>query len=346
RRLAWALAAETAGLMGNSPAQISALERAIPAPDSTILVPVIQVDADTLWQAYLTLGKNLGNHLRLVVGDDQAWFVAASNRYDKQPIHARALFAVVAFNALQPEQRDVAHWQFANLLNKTVNGDSLLNALYLDSQRFPSPDTIPPPVRYLLVDYVLAQGNIVLASELMAGLTQPPEGANPTGWHLRRARVLLLGGNIKSGVAALDTVMALETPPKTDRLLQVLFDLQTMNLHELALGYFNRLLKQADLPAEKRREILFWAADSYKALEKYRTAAQYYLGSATLLDPVAMDPWAQTARYQAANALVNAGYSADAKRLYLGLLGATQDPARRAVLRREIQQLEINTASQ
>lgn len=343
QRLAWAVAAETAGLLGNYPAQISSLERAIPAPDSAVLVPVVKVSADTLWQAYLTLGKNLGNQLRLVVGDDQAWFLAASNRYDKQPIHARALFAVVAFNALQPEQRDVAHWQFASLLKKSVNGDALLNALYLDSRRFSSPDDIPPPVRYLLVDYVLSQSNIVLASTLMAGLNEPPKGADPATWHLRRARVLLLGGNIESGIKALDTVMALETPPATDHLLQVLFDLQTMGLNKAALHYFLQLLATPELLPEKRREIIFWAADSYKALGDYRTAAEFYLASATLLDPVAMDPWAQTARYQAANALVKAGYTADAKRLYSSLLGATQDPARRAVLRREIQQLDIKS---
>jgi hypothetical protein len=55
--------------------------------------------------------------------------------------------------------------------------------------------------------------------------------------------------------------------------------------------------------------------------------------------PISQDPWGQTARYQAAKALAQAGLIEDANTLYNGLLKSTDDPARRAVLQREIQQL-------
>ena len=55
-----------------------------------------------------------------------------------------------------------------------------------------------------------------------------------------------------------------------------------------------------------------------------------------------MDPWAQTARYQAAEALAHAGLTDDARRLYAGLLEMARDPERRAVLRRAMQRLWLD----
>lgn len=344
QRLAWAVAAEAALMLGNLPARISALERALVLPAGTpASEQVLEITPDALWETYLKLGQDLGNESRLVVGDDQAWFLAASNRYDAQPIHARALFAVVAFNALQQEQRSVAHWQFGSLLNTEAQGGELLYQLYLQSERFDEPDAVPEPVRYLLVDHVLTVPDIPLASRLMTGLDAPPPDTDPVAWQLRRARVLLLGGQYRGGVAALELLVAGEKQPPVDKLLQVLFDLQTLGLHAEALRFFNFLLN-GELPAQQRREILFWAADSSKALARYEQAARLYLRSAALNDPFAMDPWAQTARYQAAQSLARAGLVTDARHLYTGLLNATRDPARQAVLRHEMQQLMLQGA--
>jgi hypothetical protein len=52
-----------------------------------------------------------------------------------------------------------------------------------------------------------------------------------------------------------------------------------------------------------------------------------------------MDPWAQTARYRAAQELAEDGRHADARRQYTMLINATDDPARQAMLRHELQQL-------
>ncbi len=90
--------------------------------------------------------------------------------------------------------------------------------------------------------------------------------------------------------------------------------------------------------------MLFWVADSYKALGRPLEAAQLYLRSAILQDPFAMDPWAQTARYYAAEQLAAAGLPADARNIYRGLLNATKDPGRQAVLRNNIQQLMLAPA--
>jgi TolA-binding protein len=91
-----------------------------------------------------------------------------------------------------------------------------------------------------------------------------------------------------------------------------------------------------------QRELYYWMAESRKASEAYAEAARLYLKSAMLLDPKAGDPWGQTARYQAADALAHAGMVRDARVLFQQLLKTTTDPGRRAVLNRQLQKLWLN----
>ena len=62
--------------------------------------------------------------------------------------------------------------------------------------------------------------------------------------------------------------------------------------------------------------------------------------------PQSMDPWAQTARYSAAESLQLAGLVDDARRVYQELLNVTEDAARRSVLSHKIQQLWLNQSAQ
>jgi hypothetical protein len=82
-------------------------------------------------------------------------------------------------------------------------------------------------------------------------------------------------------------------------------------------------------------------ADSHKARAEHAEAARLYLQSATLSDNNSMDPWAQTARYQAAKSLAEAGMAKDATVIYRQLLRVTENPERRSVLRHELQQLRL-----
>ena len=67
-----------------------------------------------------------------------------------------------------------------------------------------------------------------------------------------------------------------------------------------------------------------------------------YLQSAMLTSPTAMDPWAQTARFNAAESLQLSGLTDDARRIYQELLAISDDAARRSVLSHKIQQLWLN----
>jgi tetratricopeptide (TPR) repeat protein len=123
-----------------------------------------------------------------------------------------------------------------------------------------------------------------------------------------------------------------------DQVLQVVFDLQTADAHEDALQLFEMLLKYTS-DTKKKRELYYWMAESRTALKQYAEAARLYLKSAMLIGEDAMDPWAQTARYQAGVALSRAGMLQDARTLFSNLLRVTKDKSRRAVLRHELQKL-------
>ncbi len=341
RLQAWFIVAQAAGSLNNPVASIQALHNGLGLqPGLLDQDPVFAITPEMLWHAYIDYGQDLGNQLQVVVGDDQAWYLAASNRFDSSPVAACALFSVVAFNALGAQQQGVAHWQFASLIQKQKYGPVVLRHLYLDSTRFKSPGDIPADVRYILVNDVLAIPDIPLASRLMQGLDQPPPDTDPVAWQLQRARVFILGGKPDAGIQALNTLFSSGTPVEPDDVLPVLFDLQTIGRNREAIPFFDALL-QANLTSDQQRQLLFWIADSYKGIGDYPQAAELYLRSAILVDPYAMDPWAKSARYQAAQMLAKAGYIEDARNLFQGLLNATKDPSQQALLRHDMQQLML-----
>lgn len=341
---AWFVAAEAAKALGKPSDQIEALQTGLGLqPGLLDNDPVFAITPDMLWAAYLAYGEAIGNQLQLVVGDDQSWYLAASNRFDKAPVSACALFSVVAFNALAPQQRGVASWQFATLVQKQNNGGVVLRHLYLDSSRYPAVGDIPADVRYILVKDVLAMPDIPLASKLMQGLDQPPPNTDPVAWQLQRAHVFILGGQPDAGIAALKQLFASGAPLDPGDVLPVLFDLQTIGRNRDSIPFFEALL-HANLTVEQQRQLLFWIADSYKGLGDYAEAAELYLRSATLADPYAMDNWAKSARYQAAQMLAKAGDIDDARNVYQGLLNATSDPSQQALLRHDLQALMLMPA--
>ncbi len=337
----WGTLAESARREGQGEAWIVALERAIALRHHTLVTDSpVQPDADFLWAAYESYAQELANEQQLLVGNFPAWFSLAESLAAKRPVRARAVYAYLALNAGEPEASDEAHGQLVGLQEVDV-GPQVLGQLYLHSKRFEDVDAVPQAARYALVEQAIADGDIVQASRLMRGLEQAPADTDAMVWGLRRARVLILGDQQSEGVAVLRELLATQEtlPPElVDRTNQVLFDLQTLGEHQLAYELFERVLGQVEDP-KARRELLFWMADSLAAGESYVEAARLYLKSAMMPGPHAMDPWAQTARYQAAEALAKAGLRDDARFLYEGLLAATEEPDRQAVLRRAIQQL-------
>lgn len=346
RALAWQLAVEVAQKLPELP-YIETLEQALGQAPETLDWELFALPGDLLWEAWLRHGRQLGNQEQLLLGADDDWYFPATEALEKDPLRARALFAVLSAHGSTAERREMAHEYLVSLATALAGGEQLVRRLYLQSRRFADPGQLPGVIRYRLIDEALEQGDLTLASRLMQGMEQAPPGADAVEWGLRRARVAIHTGQPEQGAARLAAMLeghdAL-AEAQLDRWVQVVFDLQTVAAHEQALTLF-AALSARDIAPQRRRELLFWQADSWQALGNPARAAYLYLQSATLTDPAAMDPWAQTARYHAAQSLAVAGLLEDARRIYQTLLNSTREPGRRAVLRNEIQRLQLRSAA-
>ena len=338
----WAVVAEAAMRSGDRASATNALEHVIAAYRATPLPEgLFEFTPDTLWNAYIDFATYVGNKAQFLIGQDKQWFAAAAEAANKQPVRARSLYALLMLQGETDASRSLATQKFVDSLSKRKQGGSLLRALFLDARQYADYATIPLTARHVMVDVALADSDITLASALMATIRIPPEGTDKYFWQLRRARIFVMGGNPEAGAEALSAILAANpqlTPEQLDRLLQVVFDLQTVNAHEAAYDLFVKVMARTN-DLKLQRELYYWMAESRKASEAYAEAARLYLKSAMLPGAKAMDPWAQTARYQAADALAHAGMVRDARSLFEQLLATTQDPGRRAVLTRQLQKL-------
>ncbi len=334
---------DAAAADGDLPGLIEGLEALIARGSGGALKGLVPVSSDRLWDAYLGYARRVGNRDRLLMGDDAAWQQLATTDSGKYPVRTRSIFALLSLEARSGAVRAQAHERFAQNILSLPSGGSVLHALYRQSDRFGAAQVIPAAVRRLLADRAVAHSDLAEAAQLIKGLEPPSTAEGRALWDLRRAKILLLGGEYKRGEAALgemvDQAAGLDTAT-VDRLVQVIFDLQTLGRHEAAYRLLESLQKRISQP-RLRRELLFWMADSRKAQGRLRAAAHLYLQSAILPGISTMDPWAQTARYEAAKALAASGLSADAEALYRQLLKATDSAQRRAVLARELEQLRL-----
>ena len=298
---------------------------------------------DFLWEAYQQHGLILANQFKLLRGDDQAWYVKASNLFEKDDLAAKALLSVLVFNAQQQQHRHLAMQQMTALLDKHENGLHLINQLFMRSNKLTDVEQIPVEVRYRLVDFALSRADLNSAAVLMETLRQPPEGQDIFAWSLRRARVLILGGQYVDGqkvlLGLLEGVQDIDTK-KIDQYMQVVFDLQSVQQHQFALDAFHQL-ERLPLTAKLQREIAFWKAESYQQMKNFEQAAFLFLKSAIPLEDK-IDPWFHTASFRAAESLAQAGLADDARRQYLKLLRFTANPARKAVIEQRLQQLRLD----
>ncbi len=301
---------------------------------------LFRYDAEMLWRAYEQHALNIANSKQLLVGDDAAW-LKETQTYSNKPLRQRAMYAWLARNATAKQRRTEANEKLVSLLQKRKNGIEIIRHLYTDALKGDSSE-VPVIVGYVLIDQALNESDIKLASKLLVRLVAPPEGVDQMLWHLRRARVFVLAGEHDKGIKVLYRLLSsqeLFSKQQTDRFMQVIFDLQTVERHAEAYNVFQRLYDRSP-DTQLRREILYWMADSKKALKEYEKASQLYLRSArNPLTEDGIDLWGQSAYYQAADALAKAGFIDDARSVYKRLLSVTKDPGRRAVLDREIQQL-------
>ncbi|MDH5600335.1 MAG: hypothetical protein OEY78_03415 [Gammaproteobacteria bacterium] len=340
----WAVAAEAAKRSGDRPSTVNALEFVLAGNKKAELpAGLFNFTPDTLWDAYIDFALYLGNRAQFLIGNDQQWLNAAIKVQKKEPVKARSFFALVMVKGQSNETRLRAAKGFLNLMHKRKRGAELVLKLFLKSGYYKNISAIPEPIRYDLVNVALSRSNIELASNLMATIKIAPNGADNFQWQLRRARIFVLGGKADQGSQSLKAILKNHktfSPKQIEYFLQVVFDLQTVNEHESAYQLFKAVLPKI-MDVMQQREIYYWMADSRKALQDYSTAARLYLRSAMHGESKGLDPWGQTARYQVAEMLAKADYVEDAHTLYQQLLNGTKEPARRAVLKHELQKLML-----
>jgi tetratricopeptide (TPR) repeat protein len=309
---------------------------------------LFQLPVDLLWQAYLEYAELVGNRSELLLGADDKWLELADKTSKDTPVKSRSLYAMLMLKSADSEVANRAATGYMGTFAEIDEAERhLLQNLFNRSSTFSSARDIPPGIRYQLVDLALKSADIEEATRLMSGLNTVPAGTSRFDWQLRQSRVLILGGRYEEGNQVLHNLIGEYRevkPESTDRILQVLFDLQTVNLYAESIAHFNQLLL-LELDLKQRREILYWIADSYRGLEKFEQAALLYLQSAMLPAPDSMDPWAQAARFNAAESLQESGLIDDSRRIYEELLAITEDVARRSVLNHKIQQLWLNQAA-
>ena len=343
RAALFALRAFLAEQLVDLPTRALYLERALGVSAPAAPASALAVGGDDLWAAYLALGQATTSEEQLLVGDDRRWYRRTEALLKQAPVRARALLALVVAQGRTRAQRHEAASRLASSLVTTTAGRQVLRRLFIDTERFARIAQIPPAVRFHLTDGVLAEGDMALATQLVADLD--PDDAS-YDWQLRRARILVLGGREQLGAEVLQTLLARQPErvrADVARFQQVIFDLQTMERDDLAVPLFQALSAIA-LPPQAHRELLFWQAESQRALGQRRVAAELFLRSAGYHDPFSMDPWAQTARFYAAETLADAGLTEDARLIYDALIAVTEDQARQATLRQRIQRLPLINA--
>ncbi|EQD75025.1 Tetratricopeptide TPR_4 [mine drainage metagenome] len=321
------------------------LERilALASEPATHLAPP-RAFADELWQTLLSEGAALANRAGLVRGLGKPWITLATGLSTRHPWAALSLLAVVAHGSFSRIDRGAAASRMAHLLVHLPNGHDLLLFLFLDARAIPHPSRLPQTVREHLLTPVLASGHDRLAARLIRGWRTPPHGMAPVRWELTRLEINLYGGQIPRARRELRTDLDHCAPcPHGMRWLGAAFDLERLHLYRPALALLRTLAHEAK-KARRRRELLYWIGEDESRLGHWRRAAEDYLWSAAMQNPFAMDPWAQSARFKAARALIHAGLYADALRQYEGLFNASSSPAKKALIAEKIRHLKLHLA--
>ncbi len=341
----WLIAAQAAANSGSTVRQALNLNK-VARLNIKLNQRLFPFSGDALWQAYLKNGLYIGNKDRLLLGDDERWFKEVELALPNYQIKAKSLLTVVAFKSQNANNQKRAYNRLIELILNNEQGLNVLKTLFVNTKRFEDSTTIPHKARYILVDDALANNNIFDASKLISQLSQP-EGENQFNWEIRRARILIMGAHYQEGITILENLInssSVVQSKQFDKITHVLFDLQSVEKYHESNQLFDLFLKR-DISVKRKREILFWQADAYVELLKYKQAALLYFQSAYLINNYGSDPWGKTARYNAAEALANAGLIDDAERTYSKLLQETSNAKRRSVIQSQLQGLWLKLKS-
>lgn len=335
QRLAWLVRADAAGEVGQLERRVNSLEQAFhlnPKPATGL----VAATPDDLWSAYFALARYAAQKDGVSLGPAA---IARADAYRKtNSFTARALYAWTAIEANAVDVRAVAHERLvASLVARKF--DAVVRALYVNSKRVAAADQ-PAEVRRALMREAIGRHDLRAAARYARDLDTPPPKESERDWDLRRARLLLYGGEEKAAIGLLEHLVAGEDfdIEFARRYLQVVFDLQAVGKHREALALLDSVYTRVD-NARMHRELLYWKAESAAALKHFGQAAELYLQSARFDGNDGADRWGQSARFRAADVLAKGGMTKDAEAVYRGLLKEASDPDQRVLIEQNIERL-------
>ena len=335
-----AMLAEVASEVGYARWRVGAIEYLL-LHKATVDPLLAKPDSDSLIMSYRALGQTVLKDLSL--SDDRAitaWQALATGD-NLDPLAARSLCVYLLTQTLPRREQQLAHsWLVHQLLDEGYAG--LLGSFYGKNGLLGRYSDLEDETLLLLVDQALAESDFSRAADLQLMIEGPPQGVNHGAWVLRSARLQILGGNADAGAAELKawlTQLQAMAPASLDQVMQVMFDLQFLGKHRLALELFEAVTPLVQTPAQKR-ELLYWVAQSWAELDDPVRSAAYFIESAFWAGATD-DPWGRSALYRAGQELESGALYDDAGVIYHRLLGDTTDPKLQAKLRYRLAQLQL-----
>ncbi|HSH40641.1 MAG TPA: hypothetical protein VK973_00775 [Arenicellales bacterium] len=343
----WAITAEAAAEAADLETRVDALENLFNGREAGGDLALFDLDVGDLWQAYETLGAELGYAQNLLFGDPEPWMsLAQSLKGDGSALRARAINAAAARNSSPGADRAALHLALYERLQE-AGLDALAIRLYEAEEVFPSVEAVPDSIRHRIVADSIERRDMRRAARFASHLASPSGGQTQVQWDLTRARLALFAGEFGQSESIMRSLILAQEeidPETADRMLQPVFDLQSIGRGEVAYELLQYLHERVTSDRHKR-EILLWLGDARQSLSEYRAAAEYYLRSAYAAAG-GRDQWGQSARYQAAEALAEAGLVEDARRIYEQLLDEAGEGKRAAALQRRLQDLWVKKQKQ
>ncbi|NOY62851.1 MAG: hypothetical protein GXP10_06845 [Gammaproteobacteria bacterium] len=341
--LLWLVIAEAAQSSGDDLRYLDALEQLLGLRRNgrpTDLL--VHTTPEQLWQAYLDSAQRVSNQAQLLIGSYEPWYALAESLLHEKPQHARALLVELILNkAVNENLMRRAEKLFFRSLGSAANGRQILNALYLNSERYPNPEALPPTVLHGLIQLALNSADIALAFRLAGDFQRTPEDANIIDWKILQTRLLIVAKQSEQAAILLDALVQQQEQLDKNQLNDLyvaIGDLRASGKRDDSIALYHTLVR-GKLPATLRHNLLFVLGELHESKADYRQAARFYLRASEQTPPSSSEQYSAAIRQRAAKMLGMGGYKNDARALYRALMEGTHDAQERTLLQSEFQQL-------
>lgn len=291
-------------------AQASALAVADPPPADLLFA----LNADDLWTAYESYGRQLAAERGLERGYPQPWLAAIEDTRQNEPLTALALATAVLLDARERSARDQAAARIFETLQTREQGARLSLVLFMQGQRISQAD-LPSRQRFELARLALSLGDQSAAATLFRNLPERPAEIAVIDWELAQAHSTLLGRSADAFKQQLAQLAPLQLDAaQTTQLRWVLRDAGRLGHTKTVVEFCERWLASPLYPdAQPHRSLLMLElAHAQLTLGKHLSAAT----SAWRAQSGLAGADRQAALRLAGQALLQAGMQDDARRVY------------------------------